>query len=50
MLIESLRFRYTIDDRLPLPGEQRLRDILAPLETDGQKNDVRLTTSASFCE
>src|SRR5580704_17164126 len=31
-----------IDDRLPLPGAQRLRDILVRLETDSQKDDVRL--------
>src|SRR3984893_3903840 len=31
-----------IDDRLPLPGGQRLRDILVRLETDSQKDDVRL--------
>src|SRR5450432_1204194 len=31
-----------IDDRLPLPGGQRLRDIPVRLETDGQKDDVRL--------
>src|SRR3984893_9895468 len=31
-----------IDDRLPLPGRQRLRDIGVRLETDSQKDDVRL--------
>src|SRR6202140_355585 len=31
-----------IDDRLSLPGGQRLRDIRVRLETDGQKDDVRL--------
>src|ERR1700680_4730517 len=31
-----------IDDRLPLPGGERLRDIRVRLETDSQKDDVRL--------
>src|ERR1700721_308813 len=31
-----------IDDGLPLPGRQRLRDIRVRLETDSQKDDVRL--------
>src|ERR1700691_1667415 len=31
-----------IDDHLPLPGGQRLRDIRMRLETDSQKDDVRL--------
>src|SRR5580704_12506521 len=31
-----------IDDGLPLPGGQRLRDIRVRLETDRQKDDVRL--------
>src|SRR5450755_3679268 len=31
-----------IDDGLSLPGRQRLRDILVRLETDSQKDDVRL--------
>jgi AAA ATPase domain len=31
-----------IDDRLALPGGQRLRDIPVRLETDSQKDDVRL--------
>src|ERR1700684_2598488 len=30
-----------IDDGLPLPVRQRLRDILVRLKTDGQKDDVR---------
>ena len=31
-----------IDDRLPLPGGERLRNIRVRLETDSQKEDVRL--------
>src|SRR3984957_20486494 len=31
-----------IDDGLSLPGRQRLRDVLVRLETDSQKDDVRL--------
>jgi hypothetical protein len=37
-----------IDDRLPLPGGQRLRNILVRLETDGQKDDVRLDRFRQF--
>src|ERR1700685_4183196 len=31
-----------IDDGLSLPGRQRLRDIPVRLETDSQKDDIRL--------
>src|SRR6202789_4657277 len=37
-----------IDDRLPLPGGQRLRDISVRLETDSQKDDVRLDRFREF--
>jgi hypothetical protein len=37
-----------IDDGLPLPGGQRLRDILVRLETDSQKDDVRLDRFRQF--
>src|SRR6202789_1199089 len=37
-----------IDDRLPLPGGQRLRDVLVRLETDSQKDDVRLDRFREF--
>src|ERR1035438_1705688 len=37
-----------IDDGLSLPGRQRLRDILVRLETDSQKDDVRLDGFRQF--
>src|ERR1700738_5530947 len=37
-----------IDDGLPLPGGQRLRDISVRLETDRQKDDVRLARFRQF--
>src|ERR1700676_5535315 len=37
-----------IDDSLPLPSGQRLRDILVRLETDSQKDDVRLDGIRQF--
>src|SRR5450432_4200923 len=37
-----------IDDRLPLPGGERLRDIWVRLETDSQKDDVRLDRFRQF--
>ena len=36
-----------IDDGLPLPGGERLRDIRVRLEMDGQEDDFRLDASAS---
>src|SRR5450432_3092725 len=38
-----------IDDGLPLPGGQRLRDILVRLEADSQKDDVRLDSLRQCC-
>src|ERR1700704_7111413 len=38
-----------IDDDLPLPGGERLRDIRVRLETDSQKDDVRLDGVRQFC-
>src|SRR3984957_14547929 len=37
-----------IDDGLSLPGRQRLRDIRVRLETDSQKDDVRLDGFRQF--
>src|SRR6202140_5282391 len=37
-----------IDDGLPLPGGQRLRDVPVRLETDSQKDDVRLERFRQF--
>jgi hypothetical protein len=37
-----------IDDGLSPPGGQRLRDILVRLETDSQKDDVRLDRFRQF--
>src|ERR1019366_7236838 len=37
-----------IDDGLPLPGGERLRDIRVRLETDSQKDDVRLDDVRQF--
>src|SRR5476651_268117 len=37
-----------VDDSLPLPGGQRLRNILMRLETDSQKDNVRLDRFRQF--